>query len=374
MRRTIAIISLLACCLILPAQTKSYLSVLSTSLELRRMKLPANADTVFDYDGYRVHVVRANSLYIHIGLDIFPAEMRQSIGEPTCELVESSLLARALKEHPIGLNMVKITKGTIADFRNIGPASNLSANNAGTGELTLAWTVDSQDVSVSVPVQSKLEKPQKRTVAGASGVSRTELENGFISALKHGDNTLALEQPEITDSLLEPYGDSLYILPGATYQNKDISSSVYFYSDSLLTPVWDVRYPAESIANLFLFTTPGNAGTKVNMTVLKHEYGDQEKVSTDVAQLMDVAAKSGFRPFWGTESVGKDKLEGSLFLYSQSRSYVHILKVTCNPSDVIAGTGAVTVRASLFVPTNNIHNLVAPYKKKKPSERIRYDK
>ena len=132
--------------------------------------------------------------------------------------------------------------------------------------------------------------------------------------------------------------------------------------------------PMFGVANLFICPSELYGNQKLNVTVLKHKYGEKETFTITVDQLLAYAEKTGCLPFWGMERFEDGRLEGSLFLYNRIQGYDHVFKVVCTPADVIGGAGEIEARASLFVPTNNVQNLYAPYQKKAEDKKIRYEK
>lgn len=362
MKKLALTIALMACCAASPAQTRSYNSVLAAALELRRLHLPATCDTVITRDDYAIRIVRKDSVMSHIGLNMLPQGVRETLGEATAGYVESALLAQALGVHPDGLKPVQITEGGIADFKAIGPSTDVSLTNDNSRLVTIRWQTEGKATAIAVPVH------YQTTRTG----SRSDTEHDFIAALANG-TAEEIGGMAIDTARLEPYGKDLYILPGSTYQNEDISSSVYVRRGDTARPVWEADYPQESIANLFVFPSDIYAKVPVQVRVLRHEYGVQDTVTTTVGHLLAVARAEGCRPYFGVEKSDSDRLEAALFLYNQQQGYVHVLNIVCDPAAVIGGGATVMVRASLYVPTSNIHNLVAPYKKKTEKERIKYD-
>lgn len=202
---------------------------------------------------------------------------------------------------------------------------------------------------------------------------RGEREKAFITELGKDWNE-AVDERSIVDDELEPYGKELYILPGDTYRNKNISNSIYLKKDSTLSLVWDKAYPKESIANLFIVKSEEYHNTPIKLKMIMHEYGEQEDVTTTAGRLIAAARNEGCEPYFGVEKEDSTNLQASLFLCNKDKGYVHVINISCKPDEVIGGKGKVNARASLYVPTNNIQNLIAPYKKKSPKERIKYDK
>ncbi|MDO5395461.1 MAG: hypothetical protein Q4F07_05800 [Bacteroidales bacterium] len=329
--------------------------------------LPAECDTVVDVDGYAVHVKKGGDGKIQAGLDVFSPQVKEMIGPDMAATIATVLLEKARGiERDDGVR-VDLTSGTVSDFRHISPATDCRISKADTRRLTAEWNVDDRKVAVSVPVGYQ----------SAKGGTRKEIEDTFIRQLKDGGAPAASCGVEIDRDKLHLYvSDSIYVAYGSDYHNKDITNDIYAVvdSDGNISPVWHAGQPLESIADMFVYPADGAYGDPtIEMTVLKHEYGEQEKLTVGLRKFLAVCEADGCTPYWGVEKFADGHLEGALFMVNPRQGYNHTFKIDCMPADVIGGKGVVKARASLYVPVNNIRDLYEPYKKKTEKERIKYD-
>ena len=161
------------------------------------------------------------------------------------------------------------------------------------------------------------------------------------------------------------------MVPGPQYLDRKIARNIYLSSADVSDIIWNSSKPVESISNLFSYgIKKSNPG--LDLTILKHEYGEQEHLKTSVESLLVVAEEEGCTPFWGVENFDGKKLTGSLFLYNPQQGYDHVVKIECNPTEIIDGTGEIKARAYLYVPTNNVKSLDEPYRTKSEDEKIKY--
>lgn len=319
-----------------------------------------DCDTVVVINGYTVHIVRDNGEEVFSGLQIFNNDVKKAMDRALLERIESDLYTLTKAKTDKGEVLTKITKGNIDDFKAITPQTDCSVSSTNSKHLLAEWTVNAKTVAVEIPVSYETAK----------GTDRTKTENTMIGRIKRSDG----KRPAVLvdKDNVEAYGDNMFILPGGSYHSKDVTKNVYL--DPSLNPVWDVAYPAESIANLFELPSKDYGNETVELTVLKHEYGQKETILTTVNKFLAEFEKDGCMPFWGIEKLADGKLEGALFLYNQTQGYDHVIKIDCVPNDVINGSGYIKARASLFIPTNNVDNLYMPYVKKSKEQRINYEK
>lgn len=348
----------------------AYLSIIKTWAEEMKTLEPAieglvkdtaNCDTIVDYNGYKVHIVKTGGQVAHYGLNLFNDEVKKSMGKDILNRIENGLLNLSLSKDKDDVS-VMIVSGDLKILKNITPETSHSITNSNSRDLTVEWVTDKGNVKVSMPLNYQSIK----------GGSRTDIEQTFISNIKKQKKQRSMVPFNLETA--EPYGEDTYIIPGYSYQNKDITRNIYLTNDSVVTPIWDVNFPLESIANLFICPNDCYGNIELNITVLKHEYGEQERFAVSLDRFLAYCEEEGCVPFWGVEKFNNGKIEGALFLYNQGQGYDHVLKIDCEPNAVIEDKGSINARASLFVPTNNVNNLFQPYIKKTEKEKIRYDK
>jgi hypothetical protein len=320
----------------------------------------ADCDTIVVYDGYNVHIVKENGTITHYGLNLFTDDVKNTIGKDILNRLETDLFKLSVVKNVENVS-VKLISGDLNNLKNISSETAHSITTANSRNLYVEWDSANGNIKVSMPLNYQTIK----------GGSRADIENSFVSDIKNCE--LRRSETYFNLEAAEPYGDDKYIIPGYSYQNKNITRNIYLTSNSVINPIWDSNYPLESIANLFICPNDIYGDIELNVTVLKHEYGEQDKFTINLDRFLAYCEDEGCIPFWGVETFHDDKIEGALFLYNQEQGYDHVLKIDCIPHEVIEGNGPITARASLFVPTNNVHNLFQPYIKKTDKEKIRYD-
>lgn len=319
-----------------------------------------DCDTVLNVDGYSVYLIRENGEDLFSGLNLFSQDMKESVDKDLLGRIEADLYNMILQKSDDTDVMSKIVKGKLTDFKSITPETPCTVNTSNAKKMTVEWSVNGRNLEVAIPLSYETAK----------GNNRSETENLLIRKIKQSNGKR--KSLRIDKTNLESYGESLFVLPGSSYQNKDITRNIYL--DSELEPVWDTEYPSESLADIFLFPSDKYSDIQMDLTVLKHEYGEKETVSIPVVNVLSEMENEGCVSYWGVERLSNGILEGSLFFYNPNQGYDHVLKIECSPEDVINGQGKIKARASLYIPTNNVDNLYAPYMKKSEEERIRYEK
>lgn len=205
------------------------------------------------------------------------------------------------------------------------------------------------------------------------GANRSQIEDNFLERLRRGDAVPACHLP--VDSLADSLdAKGYYIVRGDKYGLAEVNRDAYlvFNEDSVLSTIYSVDYPAETMADLFVCGSDSQS-VALSFVVPKHDYGTVDSVATTVEQLRQVCAADGCLPFWGTESITDDKLCGTVFFYNQALGYDHVLRVECDPRQIGTDDFSITGRMSLFVPTNNVKDLYEVVDPNVPKKHISYE-
>lgn len=321
-----------------------------------------DCDTTCRIKDFEIRIVKEQGKINQIGLNLFNDDIKKSVDKNLLCLVEEALLAKVLNIKADLYNRVVINNGSLADFKSLSPQSDFSISTINSKYLTIEWPLNNRYVSVTLP----------NNYDTSSSGTRSEIENDFIAELKSFKGSRIPFEP-IDTLRLEPYGEDKLIYAGDSYQNRFITRNIYLGIENIC-PVYDIQSPVESIANLFIFPSEISDSIKVDLTILKHEYGEKEYFVIPLSQLLAACEGNGCIAFWGMEKYEEGILEGVLFLYNKYRGYDHVIKVECNPEVVLNKRGHIKARASLFIPTNNVQNLYSPYIKKDENKKIKYDK
>ena len=293
-------------------------------------------------------------------LNLFSEEMKEIMGRGMLEYIERTSYEMVNKGNA-GDGELLLLKGSVADLKKIGPDTPVTVNTYGSNQMRVIWTLGGKEVVVAVPVG--YDKVYEGT--------RSEIENRFIADIKSG-GTGRRPFREIDRDELELYGDNLHILPGDYYQNRAVNRNLYLVPGETLQPVWDASYPRESIADLILYPSSAYGNVELELKVSRHDFGKTETLTVPLYNLIAAAESAGCTPYWGVEKFADGKLQGALFLYNSQQGYDHVVRLEMEPEAVIAGTGKINGRASLFIPTNNVDDLYQPYKKKSAKEKIKW--
>ena len=74
---------------------------------------------------------------------------------------------------------------------------------------------------------------------------------------------------------------------------------------------------------------PKGCEASIELTVIKHKYGEKETLQIPLAQLQSVMGLTdGCTSFWGVEEIDGGNIKGTLFFYNQLQGYDHVLRIS----------------------------------------------
>lgn len=295
-----------------------------------------------DAQGLHLTVHVEQQMVDHIGLHLFADEVRAQSSSPIFNFLERYFLQL---KYP---SMVKTTanmirddefrfeKGAIAAIDDLRVTDDFSFSNDN-HRYTAVWNRDGRTLlSVSFPVVYEL----------ISGENKVEAENNLVTDIRKTTIRKCKDEQECNDS----------------YISKDFSNRLYFQQGQLVT---DSRHPVESLANLMLST---NTGGSYDIRMTQISYGFQKKVfQVPLRQWVAFCQNNGCQLYFGVEDIASaDEVSAVVLAVNGAENYNHVLTVSMSAKDLEAGSGIIEARLYPYVPTHNVLNMFAGYRKSNP--------
>ena len=315
--------------------------------ELRRLASVLSIDTSQLAEGYSHPMVNGLTLTVHqerqtidhIGLQLFSPEMRSLGKSPIFDFLERYFLQ--LKYPPTiksASNMLRddqfcFLKGNIASIDEIRPADDFSFRNDNS-RYTATWNRDGGTLlSVSFPVEYEL----------ISGENKIEAEDNLF-----GDIQNTIVKPTKSEVKLSDH-----------YINNCFSNRLYFQKGKLIS---SSDHPAETLANLML-STQARGQYDINFTQMS--YGFQKKVfQVPLHQWIAFCQDSGCQLYFGIENMDEQgDISAVVLAVNQTENYNHVMTVSINTGMIDAQKGTIEARLYPYVPTHNVLNMFANYRK-----------
>lgn len=336
----------------LPVSAKS--SYRTTELERLARELALDTDTLTEgyshpiANGTKLTVHQTGQTIDHIGLYLFTEEMRKMDKSPIFDFLERYFLQ--LRYPPQAMSMANMIRddqfrfltGSLKSAADILPTDGFSYDFDKRCYKATWSRQDSTLLSVSFPVEYEL----------ISGENKIEAENNLLADIISTKVVVPTEAP---------------IIKKDYYLSKDITNRLYLSKDEL---VLSERHPLESAANVMLsLQTEGNFA--INITQLS--YGFKKTVfEVPLKQWIAFCQEHGCELYFGIENLTEtSEVACVVIAVNTLENYNHVLTAQI-PSDILdAKSGTIKARLYPYIPTHNVSNLFATYRKSNPKTYVR---
>lgn len=327
------------------------------------------ADTAPLSPGWHYYKVREQSVVVrvsesgiveHVGIRLFPMQMRQQMPSPIYDFLEYVLLKKtlSLSDDVMRVNSVTFMKGNWATLLTIDDNMQCHISNNMGRLYEVAWyDADRLIVSLSFPVQYDLLMLS----------NKEELERLLISELKNGegkskDYSLHSVTP---DTFSHAYSNKgIYMTEGDAYLKSAITDNLFYRKTGKTYKLFAAsQYPAESLANILLQADTALPKTYLTLRVVKYD-GTVENVEFTIADWLSCMEKYDCHCYYGFDKEIDGKATAVLYASNSSAGYDHVLMLECNTDQLDQSVVHLTGTAFLYSPTSNVINLFYKYKKK----------
>lgn len=297
--------------------------------------------------GYNLTVHQDQQTIDHIGLYLFSDKLRASAQSPIFDFLERYFLQ--LKYPPTvktSANMIRddnfrFIQGSMATIDGLRLTDDFSFSNDNHRYIA-TWQRDGRILlSVSFPVEYEL----------ISGENKIEAEENLLADIQ---NTIVGHRKDDTRR-------------NDTYINKSFSNRLYYQQGHLIL---DSKHPAESLANLMLSTnTPGEY--TIQMTQVS--YGFKKKVfQVPLRQWIAFCQNNGCQLYFGIDDIkANGEISAVVIAVNEIENYNHVLTLTLSSKAIDARQGLIEARLFPYVPTHNVLNMFANYRKSNPKNVVR---
>lgn len=204
-----------------------------------------------------------------------------------------------------------------------------------------------------------------------TGKNKKELENDFIQEITDfiEPTTFSSDSSEfvLTDSL------SFYTESGQSFHIPEIAFRRYYRkSEQGYTLLVDPAFPEESVYNLFLSDrTPGQYTLKLKL----RKYGfKKDSFEIDLKKWIRFCEQTGCECYAGIEQIKNGEIYAAIFAVNTIMQYNHVLYVTLPQELLVQPKGVITGELHVYIPTDNIQELIGEYQEKNKAYKINIKK
>lgn len=308
--------------------------------------MPSGTSFVF----YEVRMDEKGSI-VHLGVPVLNRDMRINNPSPIYDFVERYFLSMSLRSEK-ERKLLMESDNVVLDFSQVGQIDASSSFQMATDEkgFHLVWGKNGEDVCyMKFPKNIQL----------ITGKNKKEIERDFLKGLNLMSETMeTINRPQESNVSLSA-DSTYYIYKGNYYILKEINSDTYFVKDekSRLIPLYDAKYPSETISNLFNSLLTG----KYILQITQRMYG-KEKMNYEVSysKFYNYCTRMGCQPYIGIESVD-DKCVKAIVVYENDLfGYNHLLYVDVDLKILMNKSGIISADIYCYIPTYNLKSLFQP--------------
>ena len=308
--------------------------------------------------------VRANRYgeISHIGLYLFPREVREGALSPIYDFLERNLLERNLPSldgelrHQQQGEHVYFGVGSAHTPFSFNGTENFSEERVDLKRYRVTWTQGNREVlKISFDMDYEL----------LSGCNSIELEQLFIRRLQHFKS----QQDSVSafDIRQFPQNTTSYVAKGDSFLIAEMRNDLYFeHNDST---GWQLSDHAESISKTLsnmMLSPEFHRQPELQLIVDKYGYA-ADTVSVSYRNLLQMCMEDGCTPYFGIKERKDDgSYTGTLLLVNRKGSYVHMLS-TAVPAATLTdtGNGKIIGRLYVYIPMHNVSDRYFQQTKKK---------
>ena len=332
---------------LLPASAKS--TFRTTELERLAKELALDIEVLPDgyshpiANGVRLTVHQTEQTIDHIGLYLFNEELRSLGKSPIFDFLERYFLQ--LKYPPQSKSMsnmirddqFKFLSGTLKSVDNILLTDGFSYNYDNHCYQATWNRKDSTLLSVSFPVEYEL----------ISGENKIEAEDNLLSDIRGTKVTVPTGKP---------------IVKKDHYLSKDFTNRLYLSKGEL---VLSEKHLLESAANMMLsLQTEGD----FYISITQLSYGFKKTVfEVPLKQWIAFCQEHGCELYFGVENLtDRNEVECVVMAVNTAENYNHVLTAKISSEIMEPKSGTIEARLYPYVPTHNVLNMFANYRKSNP--------
>lgn len=283
----------------------------------------------------------------HIGLALFPKEMKEAAPSPVYDFLERNLLERQLNnldgelKHKISTEHVYFVVGNAHTVLSFNGTENFSEERVDLKSYRVTWTRNGREVlKISFDMDYEL----------LSGCNSIELEQLFVSQLKRYKGITSTNEVD-----LFPENTNVFVVQGDSFLIREMRNDLYFERDASgwhLTDNPDAT--SKTLSNLML-SPQFRQNPSLQLTLDKYGY-ETEKVNVPYHTLLRKCIDDGCTPYFGIKEREDDgTYTGTVMFVNRRAGYVHMLSTRIPAETLVSkGEGTITGRLYVYIPMHNV--------------------
>ncbi|MGN1264136.1 MAG: hypothetical protein ACI4TW_08855 [Prevotella sp.] len=288
----------------------------------------------------------------HIGLLLFPQQLRSINPMPLYDFLERYLLALQVtpKDSEYGTKIswdnVHFATGNALTSLQIDTTAEFSENHVDLHVYKVAWSKGGKKLlEISFPMDWQL----------LSGCNTIELEQNIFRNLRR---YAAGKCPQTSREY--PKDQTAYTQSGNYFVSPMVRNDLYFSRPDTKSE-WELtcsrQKPTQTLTNMMLSL---EAKSNLTIDILLDKYGLRtERATIDYRTWLQYCIDEGCQPYFGLKGKKSEAYSGSVFMVNRLGGYVHLLSIDV-PDEALDGKtpAKATARLYCYIPLHNVSDKV----------------
>ena len=162
----------------------------------------------------------------------------------------------------------------------------------------------------------------------------------------------------IREKDLQPTNEyGIWKTKGRNFQIKSLRSDFYVIKneDGSYTPVFDIRWPVESLVNLLLNRVVDNTHV---LELTHHLYGHKKKQFRIPMQLLYDLWGEHMDLYCNVTSIDREHARAVLVFHQRRLDFIHLLDIDIPTSEIVKKKGVITANLYTNIPQYNVKNIL----------------
>lgn len=157
------------------------------------------------------------------------------------------------------------------------------------------------------------------------------------------------------NKLQETNEKGIYIVPGDSFQIKSLRSDFYVYKkNGQWEPIYDARYPMETMVNLLLNRITDN---RHMLEICHHQYGGKKpKITLTMQNLFDLLARN-MNLYCSVTFINKEEIRAILVFHQRNLNFIHMLELKVKTNKLFDASSTISGDFYTNIPQNNVNDI-----------------
>ena len=287
----------------------------------------------------------------HIGLLLFPKEIRQMGQTCVYDFLERDLLERNLPnitgaiKHDLLNEPLFFIKGNAQTPLSFNGKEEYSEERIDYRKYRSSWSrANNLALRITFDMDYKM----------MSGCNAIELENRFLTCLRRFERH---EHDTVANTLPLTEGYDVYVVEGDTFLIREMNNELLFEHDEDGWHLADsLSRPTKSLRNM-MTSLEFRGEPQLMLTLDKYGY-ETEQLEVPYKNWLQMCMDEGCIPYFGIKHKTPTGYDGTVLMVNRHAGFLHMLSIAISSENMAkSGNGIITGRLHVYIPLHNVDDI-----------------